>query len=125
MLDEYSRAKSKLDKSGVLSTVVAQIRAKSPNGGFVKQDENDRWFEVGDFLAKEKTSQAFRDALHERYKSSNVSKKKRRQEEQTRATDRFRGITRSHSDGPGIEWLSLSSRGDMSLTSGSKLFSYD
>ena len=46
MLDEYSRAKSKLDKTGVLATVVAQIRAKSPNGGFVKQDENDRWFEV-------------------------------------------------------------------------------
>ena len=120
MLDEYSRAKSKLDKSGVLSTVVAQIRAKSTNGGFVKQDDSDRWFEVGDFLAKEKTSQAFRDALHERYKSSNVSKKKRRQEEQTRAGDRFRGITRAHSDGPGIEWLSLSSRGDASLAAASK-----
>jgi hypothetical protein len=119
MLDEYSRAKSKLDKSGVLSTVVAQIRALSPNGGFVKQDENDRWFEVGDFLAKEKTSQAFRDALHERYKSSNVSKKKKRQEEQVRATDRFRGITRAHSDGPGLEWLSLSSRGDSSSSKSS------
>jgi hypothetical protein len=117
MLDEYSRAKSKVDKSGVLSTVVAQIRAKSPNGGFIKQDDSGRWFEVGDFLAKEKTSQSFRDALHERYKSSNVSKKKRRQEEQTRATERFRGITRAHSDGPGIQWLSLST--DRSLAAAS------
>ncbi|GKY91530.1 hypothetical protein MPSEU_000126400 [Mayamaea pseudoterrestris] len=116
MLDEYSRAKSKLDKSGVLATVVAQIRSKTPNGGFVKQDQYDRWYEVGDFLAKEKTSQAFRDALHERYKSSNVSKKKRRQEEQTRAIDRFRGISRSHSDGPGIEWLALSGSGDGSMS---------
>ena len=35
-----------------------------------------------DFLAREKTSQAFRDALHDQYKSSNSSKKKRRQAEQ-------------------------------------------
>ena len=39
-------------------------------------------YEVGDFLAREKTSQAFRDVLHDKYKSSNTSKKKRRQEEQ-------------------------------------------
>jgi hypothetical protein len=50
MLDEYSRAKSKLDKSGVLASVVDQVRALSPKGGFVKQDENGRWFEVGTFL---------------------------------------------------------------------------
>lgn len=80
VLDEYSRAKSKLDKSGVLNRVVAEVRRASPGGGFVKQDESGRWYEVGDFLAREKTSQAFRDALHERYKSSNVSKKKRRKE---------------------------------------------
>lgn len=35
-----------------------------------------------DFLAREKTSQAFRDALHDQYKSSNTAKKKRRQAEQ-------------------------------------------
>jgi len=109
MLDEYSKAKSKLDKSGVLATVVDQIRAASPGGGFVKQDEKGRWYEVGDFLAREKTSQAFRDALHERYKSSNVAKKKRRQEEQAKASDKFQRIARSYSDGIGsrLEWLSL------------------
>lgn len=83
-LNEYSRAKSKLDKSGVLSKVVYEVRQHSPKGGFVKQDANGVWFEVGDFLAREKTSQAFRDALHDRYKSSNLSKKKRRQEEQAK-----------------------------------------
>ena len=46
-------------------------------------------YEVGDFLAREKTSQAFRDVLHDKYKSSNTSKKKRRQEEQ--AEKLFRG----------------------------------
>lgn len=83
-LDEYSRAKSKLDKSAVLSKVVYEVRQNSPSGGFIKQDTNGVWSEVGDFLAREKTSQAFRDALHDRYKSSNLSKKKRRQEEQAK-----------------------------------------
>ena len=83
-LEEYSVAKSKLEKSGVLSKVVDAVRQQSPDGGFVKQDEKGNWHEVGDFLAREKTSQSFRDALHDRYKSSNISKKKRRQDEQTR-----------------------------------------
>jgi hypothetical protein len=95
-LDEYSRAKSKLDKSVVLSKVVDEVRQYSPKGGFVKQDTNGRWHEVGDFLAREKTSQAFRDALHDRYKSSNLSKKKRRQDEQAKvASSPFNKIVRS------------------------------
>jgi hypothetical protein len=96
MLDEYSRAKSKLDKSSVLSDVVEQVRRASPAGGFVKQDESGIWYEVGDFLAREKTSQAFRDALHDRYKSSNVSKKRRRQDEQSKgSTGTFQQIGQS------------------------------
>lgn len=83
-LEEYSAAKSKLEKSGVLSKVVDAVRQQSPDGGFVKQDEKGNWHEVGDFLAREKTSQSFRDALHDRYKSSNISKKKRRQDEQSK-----------------------------------------
>jgi hypothetical protein len=83
-LEEYSAAKSKLEKSGVLSKVVDAVRQQSPDGGFVKQDDKGNWHEVGDFLAREKTSQSFRDALHDRYKSSNISKKKRRQDEQGR-----------------------------------------
>jgi len=94
-LEEYSNAKSKLDKSTVLSKVVDQVRQNSPNGGFVKQDPSGRWHEVGDFLAREKTSQAFRDCLHDKYKSSNLSKKKRRQEEQAKASDSFSKIVRS------------------------------
>lgn len=85
-LDEYSGARNKVDKSAVLNKVVEEVRLRSPRGGFVKQDAAGVWHEVGDFLAREKTSQAFRDALHDRYKSSNVSKKKRRQEEQAKVT---------------------------------------
>jgi hypothetical protein len=95
MLDEYSRARSKQDKSCVLSDVVEQVRLASPSGGFVKQDDSGRWYEVGDFLAREKTSQAFRDALHDHYKSSNVAKKKRRQEEQAQSTNKMQRYARS------------------------------
>jgi hypothetical protein len=79
-LDKYSTATSKLEKSYMLSDIVAQVRKCSPNGGFVKKcPETKRFYEVGCFLAREKTSQAFRDALHDQYKSSNSAKKKRRQ----------------------------------------------
>jgi hypothetical protein len=80
-LEEYSSTVTKLEKSLILCDIVAQVRANSPHGGFVKKDGNDgRWYEVGDFLAREKTSQAFRDALHDQYKSSNTAKKIRRQQ---------------------------------------------
>ena len=98
MLDDYANAKSKLDKSNVLSRVMDQVRRASPDGGFVKQDESERWYEVGDFLAREKTSQAFRDALHDRYKSSNISKKKRRQQEQAKASEKVQQIARSEQE---------------------------
>lgn len=82
-LERYSNATAKLEKSYILSDIVCKVRQASPNGGFVKKDPlSGRWYEVGDFLAREKTSQAFRDALHNQYKSSNTAKKKRRQAEQ-------------------------------------------
>jgi hypothetical protein len=78
-LEEYSTAATKLEKSYILYDVVAQVRSNSPQGGFVKKDKkDDRWYEVGDFLAREKTSQAFRDVLYGKYKSSNENKKQRR-----------------------------------------------
>lgn len=52
-VDEYSAAKTKLDKSSILSSIVAEIRTLSPNGGFVKQDsETKRWYEVGRLITQ-------------------------------------------------------------------------
>ena len=42
-LDQYSKADSKMKKSVIVSEIVDFVRSKSPNGGFVKQDE-----EIGD-----------------------------------------------------------------------------
>ena len=45
-VDEYSTAKTKLDKSKILSSIVAEIRRLSPHGGFVKKDsKTKKWFE--------------------------------------------------------------------------------
>ena len=78
-LGQYSKADSKMKKSVIVSEIVEFVRSKSPNGGFVKQDEETgEWYEVGTYLAREKTSQAFRDSLHLQYKSSTKAKKRRR-----------------------------------------------
>jgi len=77
-LDRYSSALTKTDKTSIIYEVVDFIRSTSPDGGFVKKDiESGRYYEVGDFLAREKTSQAFRDATHDKYKSSRFMKSKK------------------------------------------------
>lgn len=96
-LQEYSDAETKLQKGMIISTIVSRIRNgclygrdNCPNhankvcSGFVKFDDaSKRWYEVGDFLAREKTSQIFRDALHEHYSSSAQAKYKKRRSEKT------------------------------------------
>jgi hypothetical protein len=81
-LDQYKETPAKLEKSYILCEIVDHIR--TVNGGdFVKfNTRQKRWYEVGDYLAKEKTSQAFRDALSEHYKSSSTAKRMRRQQEE-------------------------------------------
>ena len=46
------------------------------------------WFDVGDLMAREKVSQAFRDALHGNYRSSNEFKKKKRRLEKSADDER-------------------------------------
>lgn len=64
-LREYSSAMyNKRLKSDILRSIVQRVR-QTDKGAFLKQDMSNygRWFDVGDFLAKEKISQMFRDAL--------------------------------------------------------------
>jgi hypothetical protein len=93
-LERYQHTSQKLEKSFILSEIVVAVRRATPSGGgFVKKDnDSERWYEVGDFLAREKTSQAFRDLLHEQYRSSNLAKKKRRHDETNVAALRYRSV---------------------------------
>jgi hypothetical protein len=70
------KADSKLVKSMVISSVVEWVRKLSLDGGFVKQC-NGVWYEIGEYLAREKVGQALREKNHSQYKFS--TKAKRRQ----------------------------------------------
>jgi len=59
MINEYAptylNVSTKYQKSEVIAKIVAEVRAKSPGGGFVKKDfYSNRWFEVGDEKARDK-----------------------------------------------------------------------
>ncbi|KAL7570266.1 hypothetical protein ACA910_020688 [Epithemia clementina (nom. ined.)] len=119
-LPQYSKAVAKLEKSYILSDVVEQVRKNSGVGGFIKKDpDTGRWYEVGDFLAREKTSQAFRDVLHDKYKSSNTAKKKRRQEEQAEKLVRAhsnRSLGANSLDASSVHSVGSSTTGDYMLS---------
>jgi hypothetical protein len=101
-LQLYAKSYTKLEKGQIISDIMQQVKqqchqyhAKSNNattsqtdqitlGGFIKYS-NGRWYDVGDFLAREKTSQCFRDALSLQYSSSAQSKYLRRRANHNRA----------------------------------------
>ena len=83
-LQVYVQAETKLQKGQIITNIMQGIReqcAQSRNGtgggGFVKCVAGV-WYDVGDFLAREKTSQCFRDALAAHYSSAAQSKYQRR-----------------------------------------------
>lgn len=59
----YLNVSTKYQKSEVIAKIVAEVRSKSPGGGFVKKDfYSNRWFEVGDEKARDKVGHAIRKA---------------------------------------------------------------
>ena len=51
-LEQYMGTTCKHEKTSIIIEIVKVIRKQSPNGGFVKKDnESGRFYEVGDFLA--------------------------------------------------------------------------
>merc|ERR1711933_654668 len=74
-LEQYSKMNKK-EKSEELSQIVERIRSKG--GDFVKKNpENNLWFRADDALARDKTSQAFRNVL----KAIRVKEKKKKENE--------------------------------------------
>jgi hypothetical protein len=83
ILNEYTQAQTKTDKSNIISDVVEYVKN---NGRFIKQDlHSGMWVHAEPLLCREKCSQTFRDNLAQVYRSSNVAKRnKRRQEQQNK-----------------------------------------
>lgn len=84
--ERYSKTEGKLGKSLIVSEIIDTIRRNSPNGGFVKLD-NGKWYEVGDYIARERVGQSLRDLLKGQYRSSASSKKRRREETNAKMSD--------------------------------------
>jgi hypothetical protein len=79
----YSAAKTKFEKSNIVSAIIATIRQACPGAGFVKFEEGE-WWEVDDGFAREKIGCLFRDCLHTRYRSSTKAKIARRKAKASR-----------------------------------------
>jgi hypothetical protein len=63
-VEDYSKAVKagkKVVKSAIVSTVVAMVR---DSGGSFCKLEKGKWFEVGEYCAREKVSAVFREMLH-------------------------------------------------------------
>lgn len=79
-LANYLRAKTKSDKSNVVSQIVDAVRQEG--GAFVRIEEsNERWCLVSERALREKVGQSLRDVLHTQYRSSNKAKKRRKKVE--------------------------------------------
>ena len=67
-LPTYVRAKSKHERSLIVTIIVDAIRDSNAGGigtGFVRKDlANGRWYEVGDKIAREKVSEVFQLGMH-------------------------------------------------------------
>lgn len=61
-LQEKYITRKKHEKTLLSQAVVAVVRGSSPAGRFLKQDvQTGMWYDIGDDMATEKTSQAFRE----------------------------------------------------------------
>jgi len=78
-LKPYSEARTKIEKSSIVSAIIEEVRSLCQLGSFVKL-ENDVWWEVDDAFAREKIGCVFRDILHTHYRSSTKAKQARKKE---------------------------------------------
>jgi hypothetical protein len=78
-LKPYSEAKTKLEKSEIVSTIVNVVKQATSVGAFVKL-EGGRYWEVEDSVSREKVGCMLRDCLHSQYRSSTKSKLARRRQ---------------------------------------------
>lgn len=56
-VEDYFTAETESAKSLVVSRIVEVIRKLSPEGGFVRQDQQGTWYDVGDQFARNKITQ--------------------------------------------------------------------
>jgi hypothetical protein len=83
------------ERSTVVSNIVEAVRCLKGDG-FIKQNKNKRWYEIGDYLAREKVGQLLRNANGNIYRSSTTFKKRRRKEVNPKVFGNFHNILQSN-----------------------------
>ena len=69
-MDRYINARNRFEKNVIIKEIVNHV--KNRNGEFVKQDlETWKYYAISDTMARDKASQAFRDAISNRKSSIN------------------------------------------------------
>lgn len=81
ILPKYANARSKSEKTKLVSTLINQVICKCPVGSFIRSDAG-RWWEVNDKLVREKVGYVLRDLLFDQYRSSSASKMAKRRKMQ-------------------------------------------
>jgi hypothetical protein len=81
-LNAYSDAKTKVEKSSIVSKIMEATKQGKIRGCFVRYEEG-AWWEVDESVAREKVGSLLRDSLHTQYRSSTKSKLARRKARNT------------------------------------------
>ena len=58
-VERYERTTSRCHRTAIVTEIITEIRRKG--NGFVKQESNGEWYEVGNILAREKVGQMIRN----------------------------------------------------------------
>lgn len=95
-LKRYVSAKTKVDKSQIVHSIVQDLRESSAVGGFVKKNHvTGRWMAVNDYLAREKVGHALRDALNSIKREQRQSPYKLEMEKKENVNEAEQSIFRS------------------------------
>lgn len=76
ILPTYMKAQTKLEKSTIVNEILQIFR--SQDAGFIRQDPDGRYYEIGDDAAREKIGQTIRDSLIRQDPEKQVKKRQRR-----------------------------------------------
>ena len=81
VLDKYTRAETKTEKSLIVMTLVDKIRSNCgpSGGGFIRFDrKTNRWYEIGDEAAREKVGQTLRETMTQHDPAKRAKKRMQR-----------------------------------------------
>lgn len=96
-LQRYSKARSKYEKTIIVTELIDKIKEKSPHGGFIKKNPTTKiYYQVSDHFSREKVGQNLRDSLGFQYKSSTKAKQCKRKRYNATVANNVESIIRSN-----------------------------